>query len=93
MLVMPLFEVRNNLPGAVTRAEAGEVVQVTRHGKPAAVLMGQDLYERLLSSAGGVGARLDAWAMLCAESGADEDLYTAFDGLRATDPGRPVELA
>ncbi len=92
MLVVPLFEVRNNLPQLVNQAEAGEIIQVTRHAKPAAVLIGHGVYEHLLASAGGITARLEAWTLLCDESGIEDPLEKAFDGLRSNDPGRPVDL-
>jgi len=92
MIVVPLFEARGNLPRFVSRAESGEIIQVTRHGKPAAIMMGQNLYERLLSSSGGIVARLEAWALLCAESGNGDGIGTAFERLRSTDPGRAVNL-
>jgi len=92
MLVVPLFEVRNKLPQLINQAEAGEIIQVTRHAKPAAILMGQGLYEHLLSSTGGIGARLGAWTLLCAESDMEDPLENAFEGLRSVDPGRPVDL-
>jgi prevent-host-death family protein len=92
MLIVPLFEARNNLPQVVNRAEAGEIIQVTRHGKPAAILIGQSLYEHLLASAGGIGARLEAWTLLCAESGNEDSMEATFEGLRSVGPGRPVDL-
>jgi prevent-host-death family protein len=92
MLIVPLFEARNNLPQLVNQAEAGEIIQVTRHGKPAAMLIGHSLYEHLLASAGGIGARLEAWTLLCAESGMEDPMETAFEGLRSADTGRPVDL-
>jgi len=42
-----IAEARNNLPSLVRAAESGKAVELTRRGKPVAVLIGRRQYERL----------------------------------------------
>ena len=48
-------DLRSDLAAALRRAEGGEAVEVTRRGRPVAVLLGLPQYERLRS------ARPDFW--------------------------------
>ena len=43
-------EARNTLAQLIHRAESGEVVRISRRGKPVAVLVSKDEYERLEAS-------------------------------------------
>jgi prevent-host-death family protein len=48
MKMLPLSEVKDQLSGLVEDAElTHEIVTITKHGRPAAVLMGVDDYESL----------------------------------------------
>ena len=42
-----IAEARNNFTGLVHAAEAGDTIELTRHGKPIAVLLALGEYERL----------------------------------------------
>jgi antitoxin Phd len=42
-----IAEARHNLPGVIHEAEGGTRVELTRRGKPVAVLLGIESYERL----------------------------------------------
>jgi prevent-host-death family protein len=42
-----IAEARDNFTGIVHEAESGDTVEVTRRGKPVAVLVARDEYERL----------------------------------------------
>ena len=44
-----IAEARSSLPSLVREAESGKTVELTRRGKPVAVLIGQRQYERLTS--------------------------------------------
>jgi prevent-host-death family protein len=50
-----IAEARGKLPGVIHEAEAGARVELTRRGKPVAVLLGIEEYERL------AGGRRDFW--------------------------------
>lgn len=95
MAMVALFEAKNKLTEYVRQAENGESIELTRHGKPVAVLVGIDEFRRLTKSTGGFSAscaryREDWGGMLCAEAqGAYGD---PFEGLRSDDSGRDVSL-
>lgn len=83
-----IAEARDNLPGVVHEAEAGARVELTRRGKPVAVLLSLDEYERL---ARGRRSFWESYAEFrrefdLAELGIDPD--EIFGGLRDSSPGR-----
>ena len=49
MSAVSIAEARNTLTRLIRKAEDGEPVHITRHGKPVAVLVSRDEYERLSS--------------------------------------------
>ena len=49
MSSVSIVEARNTLTRLVHKAEKGEAVRITRRGKPVAVLLSEDEYERLKS--------------------------------------------
>ena len=51
MSTVSIAEARNTLTRLIHKAEDGEPVHITRHGKPVAVLVSSDEYERLSSGA------------------------------------------
>lgn len=83
-----IAEARDNFPGVVHEAEGGTRVELTRRGKPVAVLLGLEEYERTLK--GGV----DFWEAYgefrrkfdLEELGIDPD--EIFEGVRDSSPGR-----
>ena len=42
-----IAEARNNLPSLIREAESGKAVELTRRGKPVAMLIGRRQYEQL----------------------------------------------
>lgn len=40
-------EARDNLPALIKRAEAGETIELTTYGRPKAVIISHERYERL----------------------------------------------
>jgi prevent-host-death family protein len=81
-----IAEARDALTGLVHRVEEGEPVQLTRRGKPVAVLVSQAEYLRLTAAvpARDFRAALDAWRAGCDMEGLVGD---EFDGLRDPSPG------
>ncbi len=83
-----IAEARDNLPGVVHEAEGGTRVELTRRGKPVAVLIGIEDYERLAEG------RRDFWEAYeevrrefdFAELGIDPD--EIFGDVRDSSPGR-----
>ena len=81
-----ITEARDNLSGLVHEVEAGIRVELTRRGKPVAVLLSSEEYERL---ANGRRSFWESYAELrrefdLAELGIDPD--EIFGGLRDTSP-------
>ncbi len=60
-----LFKVKSSLSDYVNQAELGHVIEITRHGKTAAVLIGMQEYKELLGSGGdGFMLRYEKWREL-----------------------------
>ena len=57
MSAVSIAEARNSLTRLIVAAENGQVVHITRRGKPVAVLVSEDAYERLESA----GPNPDFW--------------------------------
>jgi len=85
-----IAEARDNLARLVQQAETGKDVELTRRGKPVAVLIGHRDYERLVSG------RRDFWdayqsfgeAFDLSDLSIDPD--ETFEGARDRSPGRSV---
>jgi prevent-host-death family protein len=84
-----IAEARNHLPAIVHDAEKGKPVQLTRRGKPVAVLLSIDAYERLSRT------RPDFWSALQAfrerRDLAEVDVDEIFADVRDRSPGREVK--
>jgi len=84
-----IAEARNQLPAIVHDAEKGTVAELTRRGKPVAVLVSVAHYERLVRN------RPDFWSALQAfrktHDLAELDVEPIFAGLRDPSPGREVK--
>jgi len=94
---MPIFKAKNQLASIIHEAEAGDSIRLTRHGKPAAMLLGMAEYERILGTGPNLVAALSHWRREWPEGGepkhgsaSPED--EVFEGLRPALSGRPVEL-
>ena len=84
-------EAPSRLPSIVDQAEAGEEIELTRRGKPVAVLMSVHEFERLRGGRVPFG---DAFRRFTAmhppqELGLDDDVFASA---RDRDPGRKVAL-
>lgn len=82
-----IAQARDRLPALIHEAEDGAPVELTRRGKPVAVLVSLDEYHRLASG------RVDFWSAY-ERFRASEDLDgldlgpSLFEGLRDGSPGR-----
>ena len=54
-----IAEARNNLPGIVHEVENGEPVELTRRGKPVAVIVSVEKYKQMRGR--GIRAAMDEW--------------------------------
>mgnify|MGYP003517197168 CR=1 FL=1 len=59
--MISIADAKNRLPALIHQAEAGEAVTITRRGKPVAVVISFDEYERVRGAASSWMNRLDAW--------------------------------
>jgi len=86
-----IAEARDNFAKLVHAAEAGKQVEVTRRGKPVAVLVSRGEYERLASARPSFTEALDAFLH---DTPPEEraGLHEALEGLRDPSPGRRVIL-
>jgi prevent-host-death family protein len=86
-----IADARDNLSGLVRKAEAGSIVELTRHGKPVAALIAKAALNRLTGFPQGFYERLQAFR-------ASEDLArlnirrNVFEGVRESQAGRDVKL-
>jgi prevent-host-death family protein len=62
--MISIADAKNQFPALVHRAEAGEAVTISRRGKPVAVVVSAELYERAIRQAGAAPSwfdRLNIW--------------------------------
>lgn len=85
-----IAEARNKLPALVHSVEEGPAVRLTRRGKPVAMLVSLEEYERLMPQ------RPDLWRAIqefrVRTDLSDLDVDEIFRGVRDPSPGRAVEL-
>jgi prevent-host-death family protein len=81
-------EARENFADLLRRAEDGRVLEITRHGRPVAVLVSAREYAKLTGAAGSYADAVAAFRSRVRE----EDLLPsdAFEDLRDPSPGRPA---
>lgn len=87
-----IAEARSNLPQLIREAEAGKVVELTRHGEGVAVLIGRKQYDHLVS---GRRSFADAWADFAREVDLEAlriDPDAVFGDVRDDSAGRDPEL-
>ena len=86
-----IAEARTNLPTIVDQAEAGQEIELTRRGKPVAVVVSLREIERLRHERGRFGETYKKFLKTHAlrEIGLDKDF---FEPTRDGDSGRKVDL-
>ncbi len=86
-----IAEAKNKLPSIIHWVEKGPYVELTRRGKPVAVLMSIQEYERLTRKYGGFWSKVTELRGRIEKEGidiTDED----FNGLRDLSSGRKVQF-
>ena len=94
---IPLFEAKNRLTALVRQVENGSSIQLTRHGKAVAVLMGNSDYAALVDDDRSFSARFNRFTLEwphadTMESTASPEQEDPFAGIRSDRGGRPVDL-
>ena len=87
-MTIPIFEAKARLAQVIHQAQEGEFVSLTRHGKPAAVILSQDNYQELQMKGSSLLASLAAWRSRWKPE-TDED---PFGGIRGAEEGRAVDM-
>lgn len=85
-----ISEAKNRLPAIVHSVEKGPSVKLTRRGRPVAVLLSINEYEKLSKK------RVGFWDALTALRKQEKDIEISdkdFKGLRDCSPGREVKLS
>ncbi|HCM28866.1 MAG TPA: hypothetical protein DIC34_20405 [Treponema sp.] len=91
MRSVPLFEAKNRLTALVHEVEKGSPIQLTRHGKAVAVLMGSADYATLDDKGQSFSARLDRFRLEWPQDESPE-WEDPFSGIRSDQDGRRVDL-
>ena len=87
-----IAEAKTKLPSIVHMVEKGPSVKLTRHGKPVAVLLSIQEYERLGQKQGNFWNSLATFRKTMVKEGI-EITDSDFKGLRDLSEGREVELS
>ena len=85
-----IVEAKNKLPAIIHSVEEGPSVKLTRNGKPVAVLLSIDEYERLTRKKEGFWAALQKFREIL-EKEKIEFTEADFESLRDTSSGRESE--
>jgi prevent-host-death family protein len=95
---LALYDVKNRLTDIVHQVEDGEPIEITRHGKPVAALVGIAQFREMERSRSCFSTayahyRRDWEDSFAAEIVEDGGIYAdPFNGIRAGDQGREIEL-
>lgn len=83
-------QAKNNLPNLIQQAESGEVVHITRRGRPVAVLLSEREFARLQAPQTGFADFLHDWRREMQAQEADFADGGEFENVR-DNSSRPVE--
>ena len=82
-----ISDARNNLPSIVKQVEQGPAVELTRRGKPVAVLISHSEYERLNPPKPDLWTAIQEWRARHKPL-TDEEFEEVFGNIRDRSPGR-----
>ncbi len=85
-------EARRTLPSLIRDAESGQAVRLTRRGKPVAVLIGHEEFERLASGTRDFAEAYEKFLESYPLAELDIDPDEVFRDVRDQSPGREVSL-
>ncbi len=90
MTAVPIFDVKNRLPYFIHLVESGEIVQITRHGKPVArIVSEEEILQEQKTEAEIFGEELWAWrekAKDWLETTSNEEIDEIFNIKRTIEP-------
>ena len=82
-----ITDARNNLPGIVRQVEQGPAIELTRRGKPVAVLVSHKEFERLNPPKPSLSAAIQEWRATH-EPLTEQEVEEIFGDIRDRSPGR-----
>ena len=86
-----IADARRNLPGLIREAEQGKTVELTRRGKPVAVLIGRSEFERLAAGRRGFRDAYDDFVTSVDVSALALNPDEIFEGVRDSTPGPDMQ--
>jgi len=87
-----ITDARSRFPTVVREAERGKPVELTRNGKPVAVVVGWEAYEKLSGRRKGFYEAVQEFRQKYDVEKLDLDPDEIFRGVRDRSPGRKVRL-
>ncbi|HJQ96946.1 MAG TPA: type II toxin-antitoxin system Phd/YefM family antitoxin [Candidatus Polarisedimenticolaceae bacterium] len=87
-----ITDARSRFPTVVKEAEGGKRVELTRNGKPVAVVVGWDAYEAMTRGRKGFGSLIKEFREWIEREKIDMGPDDPFEGVRDKSPGRKVDL-
>ncbi|MDD2893673.1 MAG: type II toxin-antitoxin system Phd/YefM family antitoxin [Halothiobacillaceae bacterium] len=92
MSTAAISTLKNQLPEWIHKAEQGEDIQITRHGKPVAVIVSLERYQRVLATNKGVFNAYLRWRAKHpqADGMSDDELNQLYQRTRAPHETRAV---
>jgi prevent-host-death family protein len=89
MTSIPITDAKNNLTRIIHEVEDGSPIELTRHGKPAAVIISVDEYKGLKKDNPSFTRSFSSFTSRHTEFLEEKGI---FDGIRSADTGREVSL-
>ena len=86
-----IADARRNLPRLIREAEHGKTVELTRRGKPVAVLIGCDEFERLAAGRRGFGDSYGDFVIAVDVSALALNPDEIFEDVREMTPGPGIQ--
>ena len=89
---VPLYDAKNRLSKLIRGVESGQPVELSRHGKPVAVLVDADSFHHALGGQLRFKELFDTFCRDWPAAQADRDVEGVFANVRSPDTGRGVSL-
>ena len=71
--MLSIADFRKHLPASIQRAEGGDVIRISRHGVPVAVVISHARYQQLTTARSSLSQILDTWQQRARAAGLPDD--------------------
>lgn len=88
MKTSSIAEAKNNLPQLIYQLETNDVIHLTRHGKPVAVMLSEANYQKLTAKSSKLYQSIQQWRKQLTEDYALTEIE--LRSLRSSDSGRKL---